>query len=233
MSAGPADIELDGGRGAIRDGDRIGDWMQTWTGRRFYPADPRAEDVDILDIAFALSNIARYGGHCSFYSVAEHSVIVSRMVSRENAMLGLMHDATEAYIADVIRPVKRILGRENRYFDLERRVWLAVAERFGLPADIPNEVKIADTAICIIERRALHPRAQEWSFDVPTPKGVSLEALPPRLAFWQFLNEFCDITQMPDTERKGLERRADALIGEDRLNMAKTRGGLCEARKPS
>jgi uncharacterized protein len=100
-------------------------WMQTVTGRRFYPLAPRAEDVDIYDIAHGLAMCCRYAGHTRhFYSVAEHCVHVSREVERALrervdgrahpsnltvlrwSLLALLHDSAEAYIGDMIRPLK-------------------------------------------------------------------------------------------------------------------------------
>ena len=82
------------------------DWIQTYTGLRFYPFEPDPENVCIEDIAHALSLICRFGGHCKqFYSVAQHSVLVS--LNCPHPLHGLLHDAEEAYIGDVCRPVKR------------------------------------------------------------------------------------------------------------------------------
>ena len=81
---------------------RIGDWMQTYTGERFWPLDPRIEDIHIRDISMALGKLCRYGGHTIFfYSVAEHSVLVSEYVPEEYALWGLLHDASEAYLSDI------------------------------------------------------------------------------------------------------------------------------------
>jgi hypothetical protein len=221
------DLELDGGRGAVVDAGRSGDWMQTWTGRRFYPADPRPEDVDIVDVAHALAHVSRYGGHCQFYSVAEHSVLVSHMVPPEYALIGLLHDAPEAYIADVIRPVKRILTRENLYFSLEQRIWEVIARRYGVAATLPEAVKVADTSICIVEQRALHPRAQAWDFTgFPAPSGVRIRCWPPRDALRQFLRRFCDLTAMPYHDCLGLSARIAALYKQDDETMLATNGGL-------
>ena len=78
--------------------ERIGSWLQTYTGKKFYPFDPREEEVDILDIAHALSQLCRFGGHTKeFYSVAEHCVLVSMCCPSEVKLLGLLHDAAEAY----------------------------------------------------------------------------------------------------------------------------------------
>jgi hypothetical protein len=87
---------------------RVGDWIQTYSGRQFWPLDPRVEDVHLEDIAHALSNVCRYTGHVrEFYSVAEHSVHVSWSCEPEDALWGLLHDASEAYLADMARPVKQ------------------------------------------------------------------------------------------------------------------------------
>lgn len=140
-----------------------GDWMQTYTGRRFYPLDPRPEEIHPEDIAHALSLLCRYGGHVDrFYSVAEHCVLMSRAVAPEHALAALLHDATEAYVCDIPRPLKRQLPG---YQDLEQRVWWAIAVRFGIDLKLPAEVKDADNRILINERTALMPRAERWGVD--------------------------------------------------------------------
>ena len=79
----------------------------TFTGKIIDPINPDPEDIDIRDIAHSLSQQCRFTGHTSeFYSVAEHSVLVSEAVPARDAALGLMHDATEAYLADLAKPIK-------------------------------------------------------------------------------------------------------------------------------
>lgn len=188
-------LDLQGGRGAIVDPGRVGDWMQTWTGRRFYPLDPKPEDVDVLDVAFALGNMARYNGQCKFYSVAEHSVLVSYLVPPRVALQGLMHDATEAYISDVIRPVKRALGADCSYFKIENAIWeLAIAPKFKLPVVHDPSVKIADTQILGLEKQYLHPRSTPWILPFPVPNHLVIEALIPDVAQEIFLSRFCELT---------------------------------------
>jgi uncharacterized protein len=193
-------MSYEAGRGVAMNEGRVGDWMQTWTGVRFYPADPRPEDVDILDIAFALGNIARYGGHCRFYSVAEHSVLVSHMVPKKDALAGLLHDATEAYIADVIRPVKRCIGRDNTYFSLEKAIWeKAICPKFEISPELSDEVLIADAyRIIALEKQALHPRSQEWDLKgYEAPKDFSIQCFPPYKATRLFLNRYCALSGTP------------------------------------
>lgn len=158
-----------------------GDWSQTFTGRRYYPMAPRAEDIHTADIAHALSMLCRYGGHVTeFYSVAEHCVLMSRAVEQSNgkreALYALLHDATEAYVVDVPRPVKRYLPDYNV---IEERVWAAIVEKFDLPtATLPDSVFKADTRILVNEVGRLFPRAENW------PSLAGLEPLPIYVAGW-------------------------------------------------
>lgn len=144
----------------IFDGDR-GPGIQTWLGGRFYPLDPQPHDIDPRDIAVALSNLCRYTGHVSrFYSVGQHSVLAAEQaVDLGLARIMLMHDAAEAYLGDVSRPLKSLLPR---YSDLEHRCWLAIAKRFDLPAEHPPEVKEIDNMLLAIEKVALQPNAEPW-----------------------------------------------------------------------
>src|SRR4051812_31750950 len=82
-------------------------YIQTYSGTEFWPLSPKAADVKLIDIAHALSNKCRFAGHCrEFYSVAQHSVLVSRQLPDEFKLWGLLHDAGEAYFADIPNPIK-------------------------------------------------------------------------------------------------------------------------------
>jgi hypothetical protein len=122
--------------------------------------DPRVEDVDILDIAHALSRICRYGGHIEHhYSVAQHSVLVSHAC--EDALQGLLHDASEAYLGDVISPLKAELPA---YKVIERAWEQTIAARFRLAYPPPDEVKVADMRALVTERRDLIKNPElKWS----------------------------------------------------------------------
>lgn len=164
-------------------------WIQTFTGRAFTPLTPRAEDVDLLDIAHALSNLCRFGGHClRFYSVAEHSVYVSRVVPAHLASLALLHDAAEAYLVDVPRPIKAHLGA---YAAIEEWVLQAILTRFHEVPVFLSEwdlIKDADNAVLAAERdQIMAPPPQPWAPLPPPPAGLFIAALPPQHAMRLFL----------------------------------------------
>lgn len=171
-----------------------GDWMQTWTGRQFYPLAPRAEDIDPLDIAHALSQICRYGGHTDFhYSVAEHCLLMASVAEPEDKLWALLHDATEAYVGDMVRPLKLSMPQ---YRAAEDNVMRAVAERFGLAfhdpatADMPASVKEMDMRICLTERAiVMGPKPTSWREDGLEPLPVKVEGQPAKCAEAVYLME--------------------------------------------
>jgi uncharacterized protein len=155
-----------------------GSWMQTYTGRQFYPLAALTEDIDPIDIAHALSLICRYGGHVDrFYSVAEHCVLMSHAVAPEHAAWALLHDATEAYVGDMVRPLKHHMPE---YRDVEDRLMAVIAERFGLAGvTMPPEVKDADNRILLTERAALMTNTRHaWQQDGLEPLRVVVQGLP-------------------------------------------------------
>lgn len=171
-----------------------GDWMQTYTGRAFYPMVPAPEDVDPVDIAHALSLICRYGGHVNhFYSVAEHCVLMSRAVSPENALWALLHDATEAYVGDMVRPLKHALPE---YQLAEARVNLAITRRFGISEFCPGEVKDADLRILHDERQALMrmPPLPWAALDGVEPLGVRISGWWPDTAERRYRDRLAELT---------------------------------------
>ena len=171
-----------------------GDWMQTYTGARFYTLDPRPEEINPDDIAHALSLLCRYGGHVDrFYSVAEHCVLMSEAVPPEHALYALLHDATEAYVCDVPRPLKRQLAG---YREIEDRVWWAIVCHFGLAnVDIPAVVKEADNRILLTERDALMPNTlYSWSVDGMEPLPVRVEGWTPQYAETRYRLRLRDLT---------------------------------------
>jgi hypothetical protein len=170
-------------------------WIQTFTGRVFIPLDPLPAAVDMLDIAHALSNQCRFSGHClRFYSVAEHSVYVSRVVPPRLARLGLMHDAAEAYLVDVPRPIKPHL---EGYKEIESAVEDAIFARFGLEypgGNLWDILKAADAAVLAAERdQIMGPPPMPWAPLPPPPDGLFIAALPPTLAKQLFLERAVEL----------------------------------------
>jgi len=152
-------------------------WILTRTGRRFDLLMPKASQVSTLDIAHALASICRFNGHTSrHYSVAQHSLLVASIVPPEHQLAALLHDATEAYVGDMVRPLKALLPE---YSAIENGIWLAICERFNLNPELPGCVHEADMIALATERRALMPEhADSW----PCLEGIT--PVPGRLPEW-------------------------------------------------
>mgnify|MGYP001559998631 FL=1 len=134
-----------------------GGWILTFTGKRIYPLDPRPDELDIYDIAHALSLQCRFNGHVRvFYSVAEHLLRVSRILPAEFALWGLLHDTPEAYLGDLVSPIKYDKKFGKEYREAEKRLMGVIARNFGLtPAAEPRTVKFADRILLVTEARDL------------------------------------------------------------------------------
>jgi hypothetical protein len=168
------------------------DWIQTWTGLQFRPLQPAPGTIDIRDIAHSLSLLCRFNGHCHrFYSVAEHSVRLSRIVPPEHALWGLLHDAAEAYISDLPRPVKR---QVPAFVAFEDQLLATIMARFGQGWPMPSEVREADDRMLATEQRDLmtHPPAS-WGHAV-TPLPSPIEPMDPLSAEAAFLERFRELT---------------------------------------
>lgn len=139
--------------------------MTTYLGNKVDLINPSPETIDIQDIAHHLSMVNRYTGASRYpYSVAQHSYLMSHMVSEENALAALMHDATEAYLGDISSPLKHLLPD---YRAVEDRFWGVIANKYGLPLELPAEVKLADMAIRESEKVALFDFHLDWG---PAPE---------------------------------------------------------------
>lgn len=133
--------------------------IQTASGRRFWPLNPRGTDVRLEDIAHSLSQKCRYTGHCNgIYSVAQHSVLVSR--NCDEPLWGLMHDAAEAFLPDISAPIKPAL---TGFAAVENRVLEIIARAFGLEMPIPHCVHQADLVLRSTEKRdVMGPSPYPW-----------------------------------------------------------------------
>ncbi|MBV9596372.1 MAG: metal-dependent phosphohydrolase [Chloroflexi bacterium] len=176
----------------------------TVSGKFFDYLNPESSEFSITDIAYALSNLCRFSGQIeSFYSVAQHSVLVSRLVPAWMARHGLLHDATEAFIVDVPGPLKRLMREMGQgsdpYSYIEARVERAVFERFGLPYPMPFMVKAMDKVARIIESRDLQPEHEhydDWSVLQRVPlSSEKINPWPPETARLVFLERYHELSE--------------------------------------
>lgn len=167
--------------------------LHTFTGRQFFPLSPRLADIRIEDIAHALSMQCRFGGHLrSFYSVGQHSVLVSQLCAPEDALHGLLHDASEAYLMDIPRPVKH-LPVMAAYRQAETVLQAAILRRFAVRAGMPATVKRADDALLINEAHDLFAVVPAWA---ATGERLPLDPIvgwPPADAECAFLARFREL----------------------------------------
>jgi len=186
--------------------DRKGDWLYTYTGRQFYPIDPRPEDVDLVDIAQALSQLCRFTGHTKrFYSVAEHCCHIHDAAPEEYRAWGLMHDAAEAYVNDMSRPLKRGCGQVGEiYREVEYGIMCAIAEKFRLEIFGDREFDAAPANVQFLDDRMLVTEADQvfllpahWTKSRP---WVNTPRLPVEIGFWD-----------PSTARSCFMKRAEEL----------------------
>ena len=169
-------------------------WLATCSGQGFFPLEPLAEDVRIEDIAHGLAHSFRFAGQAlRGYTVAQHSIAVSCRVPAEDALWGLLHDAAEAYLCDVPRPIKQVMSLAVPMADgsreyhaivpfevVEREILKAVAERFGLPWPMPASVKVADDRELAREWRDLWDDRQP-----PRPNEKLAEPYPETIEWWR------------------------------------------------
>jgi hypothetical protein len=167
------------------------DSIFTYTGGFMRPLDPSPEDIFIEDIAHALANQCRWTGHVAeFFSVAEHSMNVAKLVPKELRLTALLHDASEAYLADLARPIKKAPGLGEVYLEVEARLEAAIAERFGIDPDPLGHkaVKQADEQALWAEAKALLPVLGEQMPE--PPEGIVINCLRPSNAKKKFLAAF-------------------------------------------
>jgi uncharacterized protein len=176
-----------------------GPYLQTVSGRWVNPFDPDPSQLDAGDIARALANQCRFGGHSRvFYSVAQHSVIVAELVEQrggdvEDVFAALMHDATEAYLGDMPHPLKHRSPLGAAFKDAEDHLERALHERFGMKPDVP-EIKRADRALLATERRAFSAEDWHWpELDGVEPLDLELTAWSPDEAARAFSERYAEL----------------------------------------
>lgn len=165
-------------------------YVSTYLGHRFYPMAPSIADVAIEDIAHGLAFQCRFNGQTQdFYSVAQHSLMVSSLVPQRLALAALLHDAAEAYLGDMVKPLKGLFPDFSR---IEEAVMSIIGNRFGVVEFDDRQIKQADLIALATEKRDLMPRSSEsWhTLDGVAPLPTRIEAMSPRLAKEKFLSEF-------------------------------------------
>lgn len=171
-------------------------YIETYTGRNFYFKKPDPSDIYIEDIAHALGNKCRFAGHCvSFYSVAEHSYIVSHLVPSHLALAGLLHDASEAYLEDIPTPIKPFM---SSYYDLEAKIMFCIAEKFGFDWPLDEQVKLWDKVQLRSEAKYLMPSGGKDYVGIPTDKnGKVPKCIMPYHAEKLFLERYYELVGKP------------------------------------
>lgn len=173
-----------------------GPYLQTVSGRWVNPFDPDPDQIELTDIARALANQCRFGGHCrTFYSVAQHCVIVSELIEQEgasadDALAALMHDAGEAYLGDLPHPIKHRSELGLMFRAAEEPLERVIRSRFAI-VDPPAAVKRVDRALLASERRAFSAERWQWpELAGVEPLGLQLEAWSPDDAAEAFIRRF-------------------------------------------
>ena len=178
-------------------------WIETFTGKRFPLLEPDESLICIEDIAHALSNQGRWTGHTRFYySVAEHSVLVSQYSDPIDRLEGLLHDASEAYLSDLSRPVKHCTPIGPHYLAVEKKLMEAIVRKFGLSSAMPESVKEADNHLLWVEKQQLMQPTDwrnpgDWDVQPPNP-NFSIPKIGgyfPRAAENLFLDTFEQLTR--------------------------------------
>lgn len=164
-----------------------GHWITTYTGKKFHFLDPQSDEIDIGDIAHALSLTCRFGGQCRvFYSVAEHSIRMARIVPQEYKLHALLHDASEAYIPDLPRPEKAEIPKFKM---IESLILKAIFDKFLSPREWPFQEKVikeADNILLATEARDLMANTDDWA-ELPLPLADTIYPMSSAEAEDEFL----------------------------------------------
>lgn len=183
--------ELDGGEDVQ---EKYFPWIQTYSGKQVNLLNPSPDSIVIQDIAHALSQLCRFTGHTRYhYSVAQHSVYVSYFCNQENALYGLLHDASEMLISDINSPLKNTEQLKG-YKELEKKIQKTIYNKFGLFEEEPTDVKKADLIMLATEARDLmSPLHSDWKNQY-NPIPFKIERMTPDEAEDMFMKRFYELT---------------------------------------
>jgi hypothetical protein len=169
-------------------------WIETYTGRRFNVFEPDIRNINIMDIAHSLSMCTRFNGHLNqYYSVAEHSIYVSELVPKEFALAGLLHDASEAYLSDVPRPIKAMIPEIKL---IENNVITLIFKKYGV-TEYSDIITYIDRSLCLTEAVQSNMNTYDWieGSDDYDLQNITLSYLPWSIAKQDFLNLFDKLTR--------------------------------------
>lgn len=178
-------------------------WIRSISGAKIDIFNPRPEQLNIGDIAHALSMLCRFNGHCpKFYSVAQHSVIVSNIVKKGYELPALLHDVSEFALGDVVSPLKHHLPD---FKEIEENFEKTVRKAFGIRNDKKTklEVKKADQIALITEVRDLIT-LDDYLFTYDRnlkPHSEKIKPLSPNKAYQLFLDRFFELTGLTEKNR--------------------------------
>lgn len=176
-------------------------YVSTFLGNRFYPLEPCIDCVDIEDIAHGLAYQCRFNGQTQeFYSVAQHSLIVASLVPTDLRLAALLHDAAEAYLGDMVKPLKVLLPA---FAAIEDQVTAIIADTFEIDFSDYGPIKRADLIALATEKRDLMPHsAERWSYlDGIRPLAQPIVPMQPGEAKRAFLREFARLDSLAGQHR--------------------------------
>ena len=169
-------------------------YVSTFSGNRFYPLEPRIDHIVIEDIAQGLAYQCRFNGQTQeFYSVAQHSLVVSSLVPTDLRLAALLHDAAEAYLGDMVKPLKVLLPA---FAAIEEQVSAMIAAAFSIDFSDYDPIKRADLIALATEKRDLMPHSTErWAYlDGINPLAGKIIPMSPAQAKRAFLDEFARLS---------------------------------------
>lgn len=165
----------------------------TASGDYFSFTSPENYHFEIKTIAHALSHLCRFTGHTSeFYSVAQHSVLVSRLLPPKMQLAGLLHDAAEAFLGDMTKPLKNMFPEFSR---IEKSIEVAIGKQYGITYPLPHEVKEADLILLATEQRDFMPPIdRQWRYlQGIEPMKEKITSWTPTQAKKMFLDRFDEL----------------------------------------
>lgn len=172
---------------------KIPNFIQTYSGKIINFTDPDISQIDIIDIAQGLSQVCRFSGQSRhFYSVAQHSVLVSKVVP-EFKLQALLHAATEAYMGDVPGPLKQLCPDYKKY---ENKLWSAISKKFGVPEFESKALKEADFRMLMTEKEYVFRYRTDWGNferDFPPYGNVQIENMSSVKSYNFFMNRFDEL----------------------------------------